>query len=327
MFLEIDDKPVKITMEDLQRDFPNLVGKNPYRAYCFKYLNIIPDKDNPGKDLVAFDYIPNTFTGTYKNARCKFRYYRTKVEKGPGKEPVYTPDTWCFDRTGQLIIDLSENAPENGKDIALVYFHLKCPQYGQVFYLVNIEHESSARLEKRALKTRAVSIITDTSNSGYLDLTQCIRLAKKLQIANAEALEEFQLRDILSTFAESKPEQVMSLVNSEEGRIIELLQSALDHKVIYYNHADRGYYYTMRPDTAKPYAKVTVGSPFYIVTPNFYADPLVGLEKFVTLQESVLKVVSDCLRDEQSYLGLVPTKGNQKVIHLAKQISVEIGED
>lgn len=327
MFLEINDKLTTITAEMIRKEFPNLVGSNPYRVYIFKYVNIIKDKDNPGKELIPFDYIPNTFTGTWNDSKAKFRYFRTKREQGIGKEPIYAPDTWCFDRTGQLIIDLSENAHEGGKDYALVYFLLKCPQYGQIFYLVNHETESANRVTLRALKVKAMSIITDTSNAGYLDLNACIRLAKKLQISNADGLEEFQLRDILSAYAEGNPKKVMETVSSEEGRIIEVLQEAEDYKVIHYDHATHSYFYTMREDTAKPYAKVTIGEPFYVVTPNFWGDRIGGLEKFVTLHDNALKTITDLLRDEKAYLNLIPTKANQKAIHLVKQVTVELSKD
>ena len=40
-----------------------------------------------------------------------------------------------------------------------------------------------------------------------------------------------------------------------------------------------------------------------------------------------LKTITDLLRDEKAYLNLIPTKANQKAIHLVKQVTVELSKD
>ena len=327
MFLEINDTPVVVTPEMIQKEFPELVGTTGKRPYIFAIKTITPDPDNPGQSKIPFEYIPCMFTAQYNGGKAKFRNYDTKVEQGLGKEPIYSPDTIPFDRTGQLIIDLSEDAPEGQKDPALVYMLLKSPKLNGIYELMNFAVKSQNRLDERANRAKAINMIVDKNYAGYLSYEQLIKLARKMKIASAEAHEEPVLRDIVSTIAETKYNEMLKLVVSEDSRYTEALQEALDYKVIIFDKPSWSYYFTYRPDNAVWQTKTTVGEPFYKATPNYYHDPIAGLQNFVTLQENIFKGICDALKEERMYLQAIPTRGQQQAIHLAKNINVSISEE
>lgn len=330
MHLEINDEKYVPTLDDLAKDFKHEIGNNPERLYIFEYAPgiIKPDLNNPGRRIIpAGKPLLNTFNTTWRNKGAKMVYFRDKFTQNGRNQftaPVYSPEYITFDGSGNIMIDLSPEAPKATKNIALVFWLLHNPNRGPGHYILKDEvKESTERLKQDKQVAMAKAMVNWDAAPGYIKDVDLVRVAKQLNIGGSEAMKPETLRVVLSNFAERNPAALIEATQSSERKENTIVMTALDYKVLWYDQVEKKYYFTYRPDKNNVLQKVCGETPFHEVAPQNHLNPVKDLLEFVTLSgDSKLAAIAQAVEDEENLLASWPQKGRRTVAEVATQINV-----
>lgn len=321
MQIELNHELKSPTMEILKKDFAqeNIDWEKPL---MFEYAPgiIQNDTENPPRKHIPSKPLMTSFSKIYNGKTTHFQYFESVF--GPKDNRTYLPHVIDFDKAGQIIIDLSSTASPYNKNISKAFFLLHHPNRGSGhFVLRNTTKISQDLIQKSKIKTRALSLLNLEDMTGYIKDDELTSVAKRIGLQDASTYSTYELRDKLIQFAEREPEKFIEKLNDENVKTLELIQDALDYKVITYNRELKGYFYTMR-EGDEYFSKKMMDKAFYTVPVQDYIDPSASLNNFLTINSNFLLSLQELIEDEKKYLNLYPKKGNKTLADLAKQVVV-----
>lgn len=322
MHLELNGELKSPTMEQLKKEFAQ-DGIDWEKPLMFEYAPgiITPDLENPPRKHIPVKPLMTSFDKVYNGKPTKFQYYENKY--GPKDNTTYLPHVIDFDKVGQIIIDLSSTAPLYAKNISKAFFLLHHPNRGSGhFVLRNTKKESESLNIKTKERTRAMAVLNLPEIQGYISDDELISVAKRMSIQDAETYSPSELRQKLNTFAEKSPEDFLNKLNDENVKTLEVIQTALDMRVISYDRDKKSYFYAVREQGDDIFSKKKMEQPFYQVPVQGQIDPASSLNNFLNIHTNILLNLQELIEDEKKYLNLYPQRGQKSVAELAKQVVI-----
>lgn len=318
MNIEIDDQLVSVSrkhVEDvLKKKFPGFDINE--RSLIFKLNPKFLSKDEDGRQiyprgvgiLSSFNFIED---GTTK----KFRYFRSKVEQGPGKAPLYSPET-IYVRNGEIEVDLRPTAPNH--DYGLAFMLLSHPNLSKntgvnepgEYHLYRPDEEAKSFLAARERKAAIDTYLVFSKGSQYIKDGELVDLAHALGISAADSYSPSELRRTILSKAEADPEYFINHVQKKIGSNVAIVQKALDMKILVNNPEKGTYTFTYRDDETDFRKKRIAPEPVFKTRPYMMHHQLQDFVAWLDKEDADQHIVTiqKAIDDEVKFLLLHPKR-------------------
>lgn len=316
MFIEENNAIVNIGRKEVEAIAKKLYGANfsvTDRPLMFKLHPELFGVDEDGRILAPKRYgvLPNITTTESDGSTRHVRYYTSKT--GKKDQEIYNPQSVYF-ADGEITIDLSGRRG-GAPDFALAYLLLQHPKLMKnsdintpgSFYLYRADQEAASKLEMEELKAAVDNYILYKQGRDYIKDEELESACRRVGISVTGTYSMPELRNMLLTKARSNPEDFLVKIR-RDGRFYEVVQKALDMKVIAYNETKGEYCYVYRPEEGIYNKKKINSTEFYKVPPHGRVNPIKNLVDYLVNddQEGHLSMIEQGVNDEIEMLQKHP---------------------
>lgn len=267
-----------------------------------------------------------SFNVTDNGETKKIRYFASKVEQGPGKAPLYNPETIQI-RNGEIEVDLRPNAPNH--NYALAYMLLSHPKLSRKngvnepgdYHLYRPDEEAQSFLAARAKRAEVDMYLLVDKGSQYIKDSELVGIAHAMAISAANEYSPAELRQTIYGRAEADPDKFLNHVKLKSGSNVAIIQKALDMKVLINDQEKGTFTFTYRDDETDFRKKRIAPQEVFKVRPFMRHQQIQDFVAWLEVEDPDKNIVTiqKAIDDETKFLLLHPKrpasiKDDQKAI-------------